>query len=109
MLFLPGTGEITGLTLHDFPGDRELAVLWIDLSALVVRHRYLHLLVRGVTTAVGAGDGSRIDASVARTFALRSKLHMMIIHHNPVWRCIPTSAAKDWFIAGHTERAGTDW
>ena len=71
--FHPGIGEITGLTLLDFPDDRELAVLWINLSALVVRHRYLHLIVRGVTAAVGAGDRSGIDASIPAAFPLGSK------------------------------------
>ena len=77
--------------------------------ALVVGDRYLHLLLRGVTAAVRAGDSNSIDASTAATFPLGSKLHMMIIHDNPVWRCITTSVAKDRFIAGHAERARARW
>src|SRR5215471_18157044 len=82
------------------------AIFSIDLSALVMGHCYFYLVVRGVTAAVGAGDGSRIDASSAAAFSLCSKQHMMIIHNNPVWKCMTTSVAKDRFVAGHGERAG---
>ena len=91
-------------------GDSELRQFQIDLSpALIVAHRYLHLLARGVAAAVRAGDGNCIDASIAATLPLCSKQHMMIVHDNPVWRCMTASVAKDWFIAGHTERAGARW
>ena len=64
-----------GLTLFRPLSPREAA--WparINLSpALVVRDRYLHLLLRGVTAAVRAGDGNSIDASVAATLPLCSK------------------------------------
>jgi len=46
----------------------------INLSpASVVGHRYLHLLGRGVPAAVGAGDGDRIDPTIAVAFPLGSK------------------------------------
>lgn len=84
-----------------------VAIFSVDLSpALIVGHDYFDLFLGGIAAAVGAGDGSRIDASVAATLPLCSKLHMMIIYNNPVWRCIPTSATKHWFIAGHAECAG---
>lgn len=87
-----------------------VAIFSVDLSsALVVRNDYFDLFVRGIAAAVGAGDGGRVDASIAITFPLGSKQHMMIIHDNPVWRCMTTSVAQDWFVAGHTERAGVRW
>jgi hypothetical protein len=43
------------------------------LPASVVGHCYLHLLGRGVAAAVGAGDGYRVDASIAAAFSLGSK------------------------------------
>ena len=72
-------------------------------------HRYLHLLARGVTAAVDAGDGNRIDPSIAVARPLGSKEHMVIIQDNPVWRCIAISFAIHRLIAGHTERAGARW
>jgi len=33
----------------------------------------------------------------------------MIIQDNPVGRCMTTSMAKDWFIAGHAECARIRW
>ena len=64
-----------GLTLfRPSHPERRLGQLRINLSpALVVGHRYLHLLVRGVTAAVGAGDSNCIDASVAAALPLGSK------------------------------------
>ena len=74
--------------------------------ASVVGYSYLHLRVRGVAAAVAAGDGGCIDASTAVALPLCSKQHMMIIQHNPIWRCMTTSVTKDFFIAGHIECAG---
>jgi hypothetical protein len=66
-----------GLTLFRPLSPREAA--WparINLSpALVVRDRYLHLLVRRVTAAVRAGDSNSIDASVAATLPSARSRH----------------------------------
>jgi hypothetical protein len=52
----------------------HVAIFSIDLSpASVVGHDYLDLFFRGVTAAVGTGDGNRIDASIAVAFPLGSK------------------------------------
>jgi hypothetical protein len=48
------------------PRNRKLYYSQDNLSpASVVWHHYLHLLVRGVATAVGAGDRNCIDAPIA--------------------------------------------
>jgi hypothetical protein len=63
------------LTLLGAPAwERRFVFLRVNLvPASVVGHRYLHLLARGVSAAVRAGDSNSIDASVAATFPLGSK------------------------------------
>ena len=55
-------------------GTGRVAIFSIDLHpALIMGHGYFDLFLRGVSAAVGAGDGNRIDASIAGAFPLRSK------------------------------------
>src|SRR5438874_4206272 len=86
-----------------------LSLFLILLSASVVRYTYLHLLARGVAAAVDAGDGNRIDASVSGACSLGSKLHVICIQDNPVWRCITVSCTIDRLITGHAQSAGVRW
>ena len=106
----PRLGTRHGIVNRGRPGPRLLPFSRLNLSpASVVGHYYLHLLGRGVAAAIGAGDGNCVDASVPVALPLCSKQHMMIVQHNPVWRCMAASVAKDWFIAAHIERARARW
>ena len=78
------------------------------LLPLVVGHGYLHLFVRGVAAAVGAGDRSRIDASISVACPLGLEVARDLHPGDgyPVWRSIDHPLAIDRFVARHMERAG---